>query len=329
MNNQLMSVSAAAELLRAGRSLAVAGPESALDQLPAGRWIGGTIPYFMTDAGGCVVQADLVFVTDLSSFGEDVSITCLGADELSRISGDAPDNGVALAILPAGSATHQRFASEAASYPDAFVKPTVGWISGVHLGDLGRVTPKVYDGSEARKHEDRAVVAHVRLPADKLALVEIVNLFEPEEGDVLHFDETRFEVGECSINGERVRLSDYITSRGLEHGRQPLIGDFAGAKVNVSLQSVDGAQGLVHLYAPVFPGVDYRFAKPQPDYAEHFRSEIAGRDTSGAAWSCNCILNFVFGELEGKRIGGLSGPITFGEIGYQLLNQTMVTLRVV
>jgi len=204
-----------------------------------------------------------------------------------------------------------------------------GWISGVHLSDLGRVTPKVYDGREARKHEDRAVVAHIRLPADKLALVEIVNLFEPEEGDVLHFDETRFEVGECSVNGERVRLSDYITSRGLEHGRQPLIGDFAGAKVNVSLQSVDTSQGRVHLYAPVFPGVDYRFAKPQPDYAEHFRSEIARRDTSGAAWSCNCILNFVFGELEGKRIGGLSGPITFGEIGYQLLNQTMVTLRVV
>lgn len=329
MNNQLMSVGAATELLRAGRPLAVAGPESALDQLPAGRWIGGTIPYFMTDAGGCVVQGDQVFVTDLSSFGQEVSFACLSADELARISGDAPDNGIALAILPAGSATHQRFAAEAASYPDAFVKPTVGWIAGIHLNDLGRVTPKVYDGSQARKHEDRAVVAHVRLPADKLALVEIVNLFEPEDGDVLHFDQTSFQVGECSVNGERMRLSDYVSARGLAHGRQPLVGDFAGARVNVSLQGVDAAQGLVNLYAPVFPGVDYRFAKPQPDYAERFRSEIASRDASGAAWSCNCILNFLFGELEGKRIGGLSGPITFGEIGYQLLNQTMVMLRVV
>lgn len=328
MNNQLMSVSAAAELLRAGRALAVAGPEAALDQLPAGAWIGGTIPYFMTDAGGCVVQDDRVFVTDLSDVGPSVSFACLGADELARISGDAPDNGVALAILPAGSACHQRFASEAAGYPDAFVKPTVGWISGVHLDDLGRVTPKVYDGRTACKHEDRAVVAHIRLPADKLALVEIVNLFEPEEGDVLHFDQTSFEVGECRVNGERVRLADYIAERGLAHGRQPLIGDFAGARVNASLQSVD-AQGVVHLYAPVFPGVDYRFARPQPDYAEQFRREIAGRDETGAAWSCNCILNFVFGELEGKRIGGLSGPVTFGEIGYQLLNQTLVTLRVV
>ncbi len=45
--NQLISVQAAAEMIRSGKSISVAGPESALDQLPAGNWIGGTIPYFM------------------------------------------------------------------------------------------------------------------------------------------------------------------------------------------------------------------------------------------------------------------------------------------
>ncbi len=39
-------------------------------------------------------------------------------------------------------------------------------------------------------------------------------------------------------------------------------------------------------------------------------------------------MNFLYGELEGQRISDLQGPVTFGEIGYQLLNQTMVVLRI-
>lgn len=327
--NQLMSLQAAAELIQGGRFLAVAGPEAVLDQLPAGRWIGGTIPYFMTEAGGTVVQDERVFVTDLTDVGSLAHIGSYGPDELAQVSGGAPDNGFALVIIPAGGETHRRFAAEAASFPDAFVKPAVGWVSGVHLDDLGRVAPKAYDGSRRTKHEDRAVVAHIGLPADKLVQVDIVNLFQPEEGDVLHFAEAGFEVGECEINGQKRRLSDYVTERGLEHGRLPLVGDFAGARINASLQSVDRQGGRVKLYAPVFPGVDYRFAQPQSDYAAKFQAEIARRDQSGAIWSCNCILNFLFGELEGKRIGGMSGPITFGEIAYQLLNQTQVVVRVV
>jgi len=73
--------------------------------------------------------------------------------------------------------------------------------------------------------------------------------------------------------------------------------------------------------------VDYRLARPVGDYAAAFRSRLAGYDTSDVVFSCNCILNFLFGELEGKTIGGVEGPITFGELGYQLLNQTMVAVR--
>ena len=46
------------------------------------------------------------------------------------------------------------------------------------------------------------------------------------------------------------------------------------------------------------------------------------------AFSCNCILNFLYSDLEGKHTGHIIGPMTFGEIGYQLLNQTMVFLNV-
>jgi len=324
--NQLMSIEAASEMIRRGLPLSVAGPEAVLDRLPQGQWIGGTIPYFMVEEGGVVVQDERLFVTDLSGLGQ-VRMGSYGPDELARISGEAPDNGVSLTIIPAASPTLRRFAAEAAGYEEAFVKPTVGWIAGVHLSELGRVTPKVYDGSTGQKYEDRAVVAHLALPEGRLALVEIVNLFEPDGGDVLRFGEVGDRVQTCLVNGETVRLADYIRSRGLAHGRLPLVGDFAGAHINVSLQTV--GEDSVSLYAPVFPGVDYHFAKPVDDYAAAFRAALAGRQLDGAVMSCNCILNFLFGELEGKAIGGVQGPVTFGEIGYQLLNQTLVVLRVV
>ena len=45
-------------------------------------------------------------------------------------------------------------------------------------------------------------------------------------------------------------------------------------------------------------------------------------------YSCNCILNYLYGDLEGKKTGGFTGPVTFGEIAYILLNQTLVKLDV-
>ena len=63
----LMSVSSAAELIRQGKYLSIAGDEAALRQLPSGHWIGGTIPYFMAADGG-TVSREQVFVTEVSGF---------------------------------------------------------------------------------------------------------------------------------------------------------------------------------------------------------------------------------------------------------------------
>ena len=45
-------------------------------------------------------------------------------------------------------------------------------------------------------------------------------------------------------------------------------------------------------------------------------------------FSCNCILNYQYAELEGEKTKGFTGPVTFGEVAYQLLNQTMVYLTI-
>lgn len=327
MMNELMTTARAGDLIARGTALAVAGPKSELDLLPAGNWVGGTIPYFMLSDGGAVVTAGQVFVTDLSAVG-DVRIAYHGADDLGGIARNAPDNGFSFTIIAAGSSAHQRFAAEAAGYEGAFLKPTVGWIAGVHLSDLGREAAFVYDGRTRTAHADGAVVAYVALPADKAASLEIVNLFEADGTDVLTFDETSFSARRCRVNGEPADFADYIRRRGLQHGRLPLVGDFSGARVNVSLQSVC-EDGNVTFYAPVFPGVDYHFARPVADYAAAFREQLSNVDPQGVVLGCNCILNFLYGELEGKAIGGVAGPATFGEIAYQLLNQTMVLVRIV
>ncbi|MBX9868354.1 MAG: hypothetical protein K2X63_01015, partial [Burkholderiaceae bacterium] len=67
--NQLITVQAAAELIRQGVALSLAGPESELDQLPAGNWIAGTSPYFMVSSGCLVSNQGQLFVTDLSAIG--------------------------------------------------------------------------------------------------------------------------------------------------------------------------------------------------------------------------------------------------------------------
>lgn len=325
--NGLMNVDAAAVLIEHGVPMSVAGTEAALDRLPRGNWIGGTIPYFMLAGGGAVINDETVFVTDLSSVGM-VSVRSYGPNDLEGIVSHAPANGFTIAIIPSGGECHRRFAEGAADCKDAFLKPLVGWIAGVHLADIGTVTPKVYDGRAASKSDDRAVVAYVELTDDRFVSVDIVNPFEPDGGDVLRFEETSLEVGLCRMNGHLVNLAKYLEIRGFDDGKLPLVGDHAGAYINVSFQSIDVAGGKVKLYAPVFPGVDYRMAKPVEDYAAAFRQRFADLETGGAVFACHSVLNFMFGELQGKVIGGVEGPASFGEIAYLLLNQTAVLLRV-
>lgn len=325
--NGLLPVEAVVDLIRSGAQLSLAGRRQALDRLPAGQWIAGTSPYFMTAEGGRIVSDDVVFVTDLSGMGN-VTFATYGAEDLAGISGDAPDNGFALAVIPSGSACHARFANEAASYPYAFLRPTVGWIAGIDLDEDGAV-PLVYDGATAQSCTDRAVVAHVELSAEKMVQIDIVNLFTPDSQPAIRFEETGFAPEWCEVDGVRKRFFDVVAERGRGDGLLPLVGDFAGAHLNASIRHVSPELGRVDLYAPVFPGVDYRFAGPVEDYAAAFRHALETQERDGMLWACNCVLNFLYGKLEGQRMGEIAGPITFGEIAYQLLNQTLVIVRAV
>lgn len=327
VNNKegLMTVAEAAELIRSGKHLCVAGDEEALRQLPGGHWIGGTIPYFMAAEGGRSCR-DQVFVNEIAVHAGAPRIRLYDEEALPQLCRNAPEHGYSLIIIPAFSAVHSSFACNAPGYEDMYLKPLFGWVSGVHLDDLGRLTPKVVNGESGEFSDTCAIVMDVPLPPEKMARIDIVNLFVPGDGDTIAFDETGFTIGRCRINGEPAVLAKYLQERGIDT-RLPLVANYQGAMVNVSIKGLDAEAGRVDFYAPVFPGLDYKLAAPVADYVGAFRSALPQGD-SGMSFSCNCILNYLYSGLEGKRTGNVTGPMTFGEIAYQLLNQTLAYLSI-
>lgn len=317
----LLNLRQASALIERGETLAIAGHLECLTALPKGNWIGGTTPYFMAAEGG-TCRLDQVFV---QPFGQQTGdIVGYDRDSLPHILEDAPENGFSIVILPADSAVLEDYAREAPNYPEMYLKPIAGWVAGVHLDQLGSAQAQVIDGRSGQRYADRAIVLHIALPSGQAALVHTVNLFQPGPGPTLSFDETGFAARDCLIDGVRGSLRELIRERAIDT-RLPLVADYCGAMVNVSIQSLDREPGLVSFYAPVFAGVQYRFAAAVEDYSRRFLQAMP-RDGGSILFGCNCILNYLYAQLQGHQTARLIGPITFGEVAYQLLNQTAVYL---
>ncbi|MDX9899510.1 MAG: hypothetical protein RBT62_11345 [Spirochaetia bacterium] len=318
----LATVNTAAESIKTGKSLIISGEEALLAQLPCGNWIGGTIPYFMDQQGGTMDKTK-VFITELPGQLEEEKIKLYKENELSSIPKDAFENGVSFIIIPATSTCHVRYAQEAPNFPDIFLHPIIGWISGVHLDELGKRKPKVFNGKDGSSHENAAIVLHGRLSERLMAKIGIVNVFEPNGKDTIVFEKEGFSVDGCLVNGIKKNFATYLKETGADT-RLPLVADYSGSMVNVSIQTVH--ETSVDLYAPVFTGVRYQLAKKISSYIEQFSAALP--KNVSPVFSCNCILNYLHSELEGKVTKGMYGPITFGEIAYQLLNQTLVYLEI-
>lgn len=328
MHQQIMSVAEAAKRISEGGLLLLAGDEGALRQLPKGNWMGGTIPYFMSAQHGGLASREMVFVTDVTDVAASWEIVPYTEATLAQVYTRAPQNGFSFIIIPAQSRAHLSFALGAPTYKDFGHTPLVGWISGVHLDDLGKATPKVFNGQSGEALEDGALVLAVTLPAGKVAELGIINLFEQGDGDTLTFAEPGFSATQVLVNGEPRNLAQYIREKQLDT-RLPLVADYYGASVNSSFQAVDEATGTVSFYAPVFSAIRYKHARPVGDYITEFGAKVAAEGVAPERliFSCNCILNYLYSALEGKKTDPLQGPITFGEIAYQLLNQTLVYLE--
>jgi len=321
----LMTAPEASELIRGGKRLFVAGDEHLLRSLPRGEWVGGTIPYFMSEDGGLLTD-DKVQVTVLPDFVSVSTVELYDTWELERIPAGYKPNGFSYVVIPAFTEVHQKFAKNCSTWSGVFDRPLIGWIAGVDLKNLGKASPKVVHGRTGEVSGSKAAVMHVDLPGHKYAEANIINLFHQGNGDTITFPSAGFEVTECLVNGQQRLFSEYLEA-GKINTQLPLVANYMGAMVNVSIQAVDAKAGKVAFYAPVFRGVEYKIANPVGDYEREFRWELARHDIH-PVFTCNCILNYLYANLEGKKTGNIVGPMTFGEIAYMLLNQTMVYLTI-
>jgi len=324
---ELFSVAEVVEKIAAGKKLLLAGDEQLLAGLPAGDWIGGTTPYFMANHHGLFTKQK-IFVTELPAYIAGIHIKTYDAASVSQCYNDAPDHGFSFIIIPASCNTHFSFALNAPSFENFAMRPLIGWIAGVHLDEIWQAQPKVYAGRDRRELTDGAVAMHVSLPLNKVADIGITNMFEQGVGDTIIFATSGFSAREALVNGQKVNFREYIRDQHLDM-KLPLVSDYSGIMMNVSFMDKIGPFGEVNFYAPVFSGVEYRHAKPVDNYIEQFIRNSSGAVGVQIVLSCNCVLNYVYSGFKSSDALYTSGPFTFGEIAYQLLNQTMVYLRII
>jgi hypothetical protein len=325
MKPVMYSKETVATMIVAGKNLLLAGDEKSLKGLPPGSWIAGTIPYFMGEQGGVFTQ-DQIYVTELPPYALKTEVRIYDETDIHQVYNDAPQHGFSVIIIPATSPTHFTFALNAPRFPGFATRPLIGWIAGTALNEQN-VEPKVFNGVRGEALENGAAVMHVELSERKLVEINIVNIFEQDEGDTITFPNDGFNATDVLINGQAKNFADYLLENAMDT-RLPLVADLYGAMINTSFHSLNFAKRQVNFYAPVFAGFRYKLAKPVGDYVSHFLDEVPEGVGDNLIFACNCILNYLYAGLEGRKTAHFTGPVTFGEIAYQLLNQTMAYLTI-
>ena len=314
----LKTLNETSEMINSGKWLHISGNEDLLKKLPSGNWIGGSTEYFMSLDGGIVTDEKL-FVAEIPY--DNCKIISYDEKNIESITEDAFENGFTIAILPFDSEVHKVYAAKASGFKGMFAKNVVGWVSGVNLSKEGQ-TPIAVNGKTTERSNIKAVALHIQTPGNEVVSIGIVNIFnQNEESPIIEFSEEGFVIEKCLVNGREFVFADYLSQNNIDT-KLPLIGSYFGAGVNVSIKQIE--DGKVYTFAPVFKNIKYRFANKISDYAKEFEDHLRHFKNAKAVFSCNCVLNFLYGELEGKQVQRFYGPITFGEIAYQLLNQTLV-----
>lgn len=314
------------KLIEQDKILLLSGNEEVLKKLPKGKWIGGTSSYFMSENGG-IVSDKLIEVTEIPSYITDFKISYYDPKSIKNVYKDGFETGFSIIIIPAFSETHLIFAKEVYTYEKFATIPLVGWISGINLDDKNASSPKVFSGIDTSYCFEKAIVAHFQIPENKFADVSIINTFYADGGDEIEFSTSGFDAENVYINGKLMNFADYLKNNNVNIDL-PLVANYNGTMINVSFKEIDINSKKVFFFAPVFHGVKYNLGKTKGDYVTEVMKEIHAEHDINYAFSCNCILNFLKLDLIGKRTGNITGPITFGEIAYQLLNQTLVNLEI-
>jgi hypothetical protein len=313
----------ASRLIREGKPLIVAGSRAMLGRLPKGNWIGGTTQLLMSPDGG-VNTGERLHVVTLPDCAELAGIQRYGMGGLHYMVDDTPADGFSVMILPSDSAVQQNFVREAPSYGGIFSRSLAGWVSGPDGGSYPD-RPQVFHGPTGHAIEDEIVALHVRLPSSVKTDIEIINVYEPGDGDRISFPSDGLTATHALVNGEMTGFADYLKKINVNLSL-PLIGEIGGERQYVAVGCYDTVSGRVILYSPVFRNVDYRFAKPVPGLREKLRSAIPVNDAN-TLFSCVCMGFYNDGDLAHYKPESFEGPVSSGEIARFMSNLCIVRIQ--
>ncbi len=320
----LVTFEQAKKYIEEGKILHIAGHCSVLSKLPKGNWIGGTTQLFIADEGGTFSREKL-FV-NIFDFPINFKVKVYNKSNIFDLIDDSYKNGLNLMVLPAETELTTYYSKESMLREDLLFHPTVGWIAG-RWNDEPTSYCRVYDGTTGKSYEQEAVVMFMELPPGKTALIDIVNIFDYDDrAPIITFPTEGNIVTDCFVNGEKKNFAEYVKEAGLDI-KLPIMADCNGVYLNSSIREIAGNE--THFYTPVQRGLNYRPAKPLENYAAKFAERIASARKGSPIFACNCLMNYLYGDLEGKKLPPYEGPITYGEIAYRVLSQTLVYCEIV
>ena len=311
------------EFIRAGKQLVLSGDEDLLDQLPKGNWIGGTSPYFMDNNGG-VFSTGKIFVDDFTNIASGFKIESYDKNSIKKIAAESFHNGFIVLIIPGDSETLFEFGINSLSYDKIFDNPVVGFVAGFDMAKMGKSSPKVYNGLTGEKLDKNGIAIHIQLPEGKVARAEILNLDTIDiNSPRIRFPITSFTQSECTVNGDKTNIAEFLTHIKYKEGL-PLISNYNGALINRDIKKIDIEKKEVVFFSPVFNDETYNLANVIDNYFQLFNEKLdnQGKDV---VYCSLCVSYYFLGKLENKKINA-EGVFAFGEIAYQLLNQTLVFL---
>ncbi len=327
MENKLYTKSEVINFINQGKVMLLSGSEKAISGLPNGKWIAGTTPYFMDGVG--VQDEEKIFVDDFTDYAQNVKIKMLDSNNIQTIATEAFGNGFVVIVLPIESDVYYTFSANSLNFDGIFDNPVVGYVSCCNINMISNPKTFVASGLDGKVVNDKAAVLYVELPDSMTARTEIMNFDTIDETTpVVVFPKTSFVQSDCLIDGKPGNISDY-----LENVVKPKIGGYTqfitsmnGALINRDPKVVNTETGETSFYSPVYKDDKYQLVKPGKDYAKAFNDNLNAK-TAPVVAAFSCISYFFGGNFIGKHISK-NGVYAFGEIAYQLLNKTIVTLEI-
>lgn len=327
MENKLYTKQEVIDFINNGRVMSLTGSEKALSGLPKGNWIGGTSLYFVDSVGK--LDEDKIFVDDFTLVAQSCKLAVYDEKNIQDIAKNGYKNGFVVVTIPIDSQVYYTLANNALSYEGMFDNPVVGYVAATKFEDYGKKIPKTVSGIDGQLSDSLATVMYIELPDFLAARAEIVNFDTIDENTpTIVFPKDGFVQSDCTIDGKPANIADYF-----ENTVKPRLGGYTqmitsqnGALINRDVKIVDTKKGEVTFFSPVYAGDTYHLVKNGADYLSMFNNTLSSKRCD--VLTCfSCVSYYSGGNFDGRAICK-NGVYAFGEIGYQLLNKTVVTLEI-